>query len=88
MTTLFLSHRENKKYELKKCIKVVSKYKKIYIASSNEELISEVHWNVFNIYIQVFKILNDVIVINFILGSPFHILKINLLHGVFDQSHV
>jgi hypothetical protein len=43
MTTLFLSHTENKKYELKKCIKVVSKYKKINITSSNEELISEVH---------------------------------------------
>ncbi len=36
----------------------------------------------------ILKILNDVIVINFILGSPFHINFKNLLHGFFDQSHV
>jgi hypothetical protein len=30
---------------------------------------------------------NDVIVIHFILGSPFQFFK-NLLHGFFDQSHV
>jgi len=39
------------------------------------------------IYI-VFKNLNDMIVIKFILDSPFHIKKINILHGFFNQSHV
>jgi len=38
----------------------------------------------FLIYIfQFFKILNEVIVINFMLENPFHILKKNLLHGFF-----
>jgi hypothetical protein len=44
---------------------------------------------IFLIYIfLIFEILNDVIVINFILGNPFHIKFFNLLHGFFDQSHV
>jgi hypothetical protein len=38
----------------------------------------------FLIYIfQFLKILNEVIVINFMLKNPFHILKKNLLHGFF-----
>jgi len=43
MTTLCLSHRENEKCGLKKYIKVVSKNKNKNKASSNEELIIEVH---------------------------------------------
>jgi hypothetical protein len=43
VTTLYLSHKENKKYGLRKYIKVMSKYKLRNKASSNEELISEVH---------------------------------------------
>jgi len=55
--------------------------------SSNEEFISEVHWNFPNIYF--FKFLNDVIVVFiFILESPFHIKNLNLLHGFFCQSYV
>jgi hypothetical protein len=34
------------------------------------------------------KKFNDVIVITFILASPFHIKFFNLLHGFFDQPHV
>jgi hypothetical protein len=34
------------------------------------------------------KFVNDVIVIHFILGSPFHIFFKKNLHGFFDQSHV
>jgi hypothetical protein len=48
----------------------VSKYKIKNNASSNEELISEMQWNFPCVYIYN---LNDMIVVNFILGSPFHI---------------
>jgi len=51
MTTLWLLHRENEKCGLKQNIKVVSKNKIKIKTSSNEELISEVHWNFPNIYI-------------------------------------
>jgi len=38
---------------------------------------------IFLIYVFLFlKNLNDVIVINFILGSPFHIIFFNVLHGI------
>ncbi len=43
MTTLCMSHKENEKYGFKEYIKVVSKLKLKNKASSNEELISEVH---------------------------------------------
>jgi hypothetical protein len=43
MTTLHVSHIENEKCGLKEYIKVVSKLKLKNKASSNEELISEVH---------------------------------------------
>jgi hypothetical protein len=44
---------------------------------------------IFLIYIfLIFFQKNDVIVINFNLGSPFHIKLLNLLHGFFYQSHV
>jgi hypothetical protein len=38
-----MSHKENEKYGFKEYIKVVSKLKLKNKASSNEELISEVH---------------------------------------------
>jgi len=43
----------------------------------------------FLIYIFLFlRVLNDIIVVNFIFESPFHILKFNLLHGFFYQSYL
>jgi hypothetical protein len=43
MTTLCLSHKQNENYGFKKYIKVVSKLKLKNKASSNEELINEMH---------------------------------------------
>jgi hypothetical protein len=43
----------------------------------------------FLVYIFLFfKVLNDVIIINFDPSNPFHIKNFNLLHGFFDQPHV
>jgi hypothetical protein len=42
----------------------------------------------FIIYIFYLIKKNDFIVIKFILGNPFHIKFLNLLHGFYDQSHV
>jgi len=43
----------------------------------------------FLIYIfLIFKVLNDVIIVNFYPWSPFHIKIFNILHDFFDQSHV
>jgi hypothetical protein len=67
--------------------KLVSKYKLKHKESSNEELINEAHWN-FLIYIYIYRILIDMIVLNFTLGSPFHIKFFSLLHGFFNYSHV
>jgi hypothetical protein len=53
MRTLLLSHRENEKCGFKKYIKVMSKKK--FQFKSNEESISEVHWNFPNIYFFNFK---------------------------------
>jgi len=38
--------------------------------------------------IYILKVLNDMILEIFILDSPFHIKKNNLLYDFFDQSHV
>jgi hypothetical protein len=40
------------------------------------------------IYIQLLKILNDMIVIKFIFESPFYIKFFNLLHEFFYQSYI
>jgi hypothetical protein len=83
MRTLLLSHRENEKCGFKKYIKVMSK-KNFNSNQMKNRLMKCIE--IFLIYI--FSILNDVIVINFILGSPFHIKFFNLLQGFFYQSHV
>jgi hypothetical protein len=50
-------------------------------------LVKQVEIYLIYVYL-IFLNLNDVIVINLILGSPFHIKFFDLLHGFFDQSHV
>jgi hypothetical protein len=58
---------ENEKCGLKKKVKVVSKLKLKNKTSSNEKIISEMHWNFPNIFFFNLKNLNDMIVIKLFL---------------------
>ncbi len=54
MIALHLSHRENEKCGFPKYVKVMSKLKLKNKSSSNENFISEVHWDFSYIYIYNF----------------------------------
>ncbi len=65
MTTLHLSHIKNDKCGFKNYVQIMSKKKVKKKASSNEEFISEMHWNFPKIYIFLILIfLNEMIVVN------------------------
>jgi uncharacterized membrane protein len=83
---MFVAQKRKKNVDSTKCQSSVKKnYKKNH--QMKNLLLKCIEFFLTYIFL-ILKILNDMIILNFILESPFHIEKFNLLHGFFYQSHV